>query len=54
MKCPFKEYVHIHKDGLGHIYKTTRWMDCEEGECPYWDYFRQKCRRAENETAKSV
>ena len=36
MKCPWKEHIHIKKDGMGHIYRDVEWDECEKDECPFY------------------
>ena len=36
MKCPWKEHIHIKKDGMGHMYRDVEWDECYKDECPFF------------------
>lgn len=36
MKCPWKELIHVYKDGMGNIYRDAGWDDCYKEECPFY------------------
>ena len=36
MKCPWKELIHVHKDGMGNLYRDVGWDECYKEECPFY------------------
>lgn len=55
MKCPWKEHIHIKKDGLGHIYRDVEWEECYKEECPFFlvnSYKYTKTEDGETEVMK--
>ena len=43
MKCPWKEYIHVRKNGMGNIYRNVEWEECYKEECPF--YAKDKRRK---------
>ena len=41
MKCPWKDHIHIKKDGMGHIYRDVEWEECYKEQCPF--YAKEQC-----------
>jgi len=36
MKCPWRDYVRIRKDGMVDIYRYVEWEECYKDECPFY------------------